>query len=65
MPPGGRDGDVGVRVAARGAGLPTTPAALTRHAGTWRPWRAYAVQYLWSGNDRPINRLPSEGRSPV
>jgi AraC family transcriptional regulator of adaptative response / DNA-3-methyladenine glycosylase II len=50
--------DLGVRLAARAAGLPGTPAALTRHAAAWRPWRAYAVQYLWATGDHPINRLP-------
>jgi AraC family transcriptional regulator of adaptative response / DNA-3-methyladenine glycosylase II len=51
--------DLGVRVAARELGLPATPAALTRHAAAWRPWRAYAVQYLWATGDHPINRLPA------
>ncbi len=54
------EGDLGVRLAARELGLPATPAALTRHAAAWRPWRAYAVQYLWATGDHPINRLPSE-----
>jgi AraC family transcriptional regulator, regulatory protein of adaptative response / DNA-3-methyladenine glycosylase II len=49
--------DLGVRLAARAVGLPGTPAALTRHAAAWRPWRAYAVQYLWATGDHPINRL--------
>jgi AraC family transcriptional regulator, regulatory protein of adaptative response / DNA-3-methyladenine glycosylase II len=52
-------GDLGVRAAARELGLPVTPAALTRHAAAWRPWRAYAVQYLWATGDHPINRLPA------
>jgi AraC family transcriptional regulator of adaptative response / DNA-3-methyladenine glycosylase II len=26
-----------------------TSAALRRRAETWRPWRAYAVMYLWRG----------------
>jgi AraC family transcriptional regulator of adaptative response / DNA-3-methyladenine glycosylase II len=51
--------DLGVRLAARGLGLPATPAALTRRAAAWRPWRAYAVQYLWATGDHPINRLPA------
>ncbi|MFB9903559.1 AlkA N-terminal domain-containing protein [Allokutzneria oryzae] len=50
--------DLGVRVAAEGLGLPSTPAALTAHASAWRPWRAYAVQYLWATGDHPINLLP-------
>lgn len=52
-------GDLGVRAAARHLGLPVTPAALTRHAAAWRPWRAYAVQYLWATGDHAINRLPA------
>jgi AraC family transcriptional regulator of adaptative response / DNA-3-methyladenine glycosylase II len=51
--------DLGVRLAARGLGLPTTAAALTGHAANWRPWRAYAVQYLWATRDHAINRLPT------
>lgn len=51
--------DLGIRHAARELGLPSTPAALTRHSVAWRPWRAYAVQYLWATGDHPINRLPS------
>ena len=50
--------DLGVRLAARALGLPATPAALVRHAAGWRPWRAYAVQYLWATGDHAINRLP-------
>ncbi|SDM65025.1 DNA-3-methyladenine glycosylase 2 family protein [Allokutzneria albata] len=50
--------DLGVRVAAESLGLPSTPAALTAHASAWRPWRAYAVQYLWATGDHPINLLP-------
>ncbi|MBH5337702.1 DNA-3-methyladenine glycosylase 2 family protein [Streptomyces pactum] len=50
--------DLGVRKAVRAAGLPATPAALLRHSAAWRPWRAYAVQYLWATDDHPINRLP-------
>jgi AraC family transcriptional regulator of adaptative response / DNA-3-methyladenine glycosylase II len=51
--------DLGVRRAARQLGLPATPAALTARAAAWRPWRAYAVQYLWATGDHAINRLPA------
>ncbi|MFI7615188.1 AlkA N-terminal domain-containing protein [Nonomuraea terrae] len=51
--------DLGIRVAARELGLPVTPAALTRRAEAWRPWRAYAVQYLWATGDHPVNSLPT------
>jgi AraC family transcriptional regulator of adaptative response / DNA-3-methyladenine glycosylase II len=50
--------DLGIRYAARDLGLPTTPAALTRHAAAWQPWRSYATQYLWATGDHPINTLP-------
>jgi AraC family transcriptional regulator of adaptative response / DNA-3-methyladenine glycosylase II len=50
--------DLGIRRAARDLGLPSTPAALTARAQAWRPWRAYAVQYLWATDDHPINFLP-------
>ena len=50
--------DLGVRAAARELGLPGTAAALQAHAASWRPWRAYAVQYLWATSDHPINQIP-------
>ncbi|MET9958691.1 AlkA N-terminal domain-containing protein [Streptomyces sp. NPDC006326] len=50
--------DLGVRRAAAGLGLPSTPAALTARAADWRPWRAYAVQYLWATDSHPVNHLP-------
>lgn len=51
--------DLGMRRAAAGLGLPATPAALTARAAAWRPWRAYAVQYLWATDDHPVNHLPA------
>ena len=56
-------GDLGVRLAARQLGLPVTPAALTGRAAAWRPWRAYAVQYLWATGDHAINRMPADGQA--
>ena len=56
-------GDLGVRRAAEALGLPSTPAALTARAEPWRPWRAYAVQYLWSAGDHPINDWPPATKS--
>ncbi len=53
-------GDLGVKLAARQLGMPATPKALTEHSYLWRPWRSYAVQYLWGTSDHPINRMPSE-----
>ncbi|MCC5476271.1 AlkA N-terminal domain-containing protein [Streptomyces barringtoniae] len=51
--------DLGIRRAAQELGLPGTPAALTARAEAWRPWRAYAVQYLWATDSHPINFLPA------
>ncbi|MGW2814029.1 AlkA N-terminal domain-containing protein [Streptomyces sp. NPDC001415] len=51
--------DLGMRRAAQNLGLPSTPAALTARAAAWRPWRAYAVQYLWATEDHAINHLPA------
>jgi AraC family transcriptional regulator, regulatory protein of adaptative response / DNA-3-methyladenine glycosylase II len=51
--------DLGVRRAAATLGLPGSPAALTRRADAWRPWRGYAMQYLWATSDHAINRLPA------
>ncbi|MER6444639.1 DNA-3-methyladenine glycosylase [Streptomyces venezuelae] len=50
--------DLGIRRAAQGLGLPSTPSALTARAAAWRPWRAYAVQYLWATDTHPVNHLP-------
>ncbi|MFB8035719.1 AlkA N-terminal domain-containing protein [Streptomyces sp. NPDC056004] len=57
--------DLGIRRAAEELGLPSTPAALTARAAAWRPWRAYAVQYLWTVDDHPINHLPTEKNREV
>ncbi|MGZ9934322.1 AlkA N-terminal domain-containing protein [Streptomyces sp. NC-S4] len=51
--------DLGIRRAAQELGLPSTPSALTARAAAWRPWRAYAVQYLWATDSHPINHLPA------
>jgi AraC family transcriptional regulator of adaptative response / DNA-3-methyladenine glycosylase II len=51
--------DLGVRQAAKTLGLPGSPAALIKRAEPWRPWRGYAVQYLWATSDHAINRLPA------
>ncbi|HUZ43661.1 MAG TPA: DNA-3-methyladenine glycosylase 2 family protein [Acidimicrobiales bacterium] len=57
-------GDLGVRKAAAPAGLPDRVPALLSRAEAWRPWRAYATQYLWSSLDHPINRWPPS-RTPA
>jgi AraC family transcriptional regulator of adaptative response / DNA-3-methyladenine glycosylase II len=55
--------DLGVQAAARALALPRATAALTARSAAWRPWRSYAVQYLWATGDHAINRLPSERTS--
>ncbi len=40
--------DLGVRRALERAGLAGGPAAAVRRAERWRPWRGYALQYLWA-----------------
>ena len=53
-------GDLGIRLAAEALGMPATPRTLTEHAHVWRPWRSYAVQYLWATGNHPINHMPNE-----
>jgi len=55
--------DMGVRKGAASLGLPESPAGLVDHAQRWRPWRAYATQYLWGALDHPINQWPPKGPS--
>nr|WP_308222830.1 AlkA N-terminal domain-containing protein [Frankia sp. AgPm24] len=55
--------DLGVRRAAADLGLPTSAGGLGAHSTAWRPWRSYAVQYLWATSDHPINRMPDQPRS--
>jgi AraC family transcriptional regulator of adaptative response / DNA-3-methyladenine glycosylase II len=52
--------DLGIKLAARKIGLPGGPKALSDHSHRWRPWRSYAVQYLWATMNHPINHLPDE-----
>ena len=53
-------GDLGIRLAAEKLGMPATPRGLTDHSHLWRPWRSYAVQYLWATGTHPINHMPDE-----
>ena len=45
--------DLGVRRALEALGLPGDPRSAASLAETWRPWRSYALQYLWSRPGRP------------
>lgn len=42
-------GDLGVRRALARAGMASTERSALRLGERWRPYRAYALQYLWSG----------------
>ena len=52
--------DLGIKLAAKRLGMPGTPRALTDRSHLWRPWRSYAVQYLWATGEHPINHMPAE-----
>ncbi len=41
-------GDLGVLRGAAALGLPTGKKALVEHSRRWKPFRAYAVMYLWT-----------------
>jgi len=56
-------GDLGVRRALDGLGLPGDGSDLAARAGRWRPWRSYAVQYLWATQTHSINQWPPEAPS--
>jgi AraC family transcriptional regulator of adaptative response / DNA-3-methyladenine glycosylase II len=58
------ESDLGVRHAAELLGFPGTPVALVERSQAWRPWRAYAVQYLWSVDDHRINDWPPKPPRP-
>jgi AraC family transcriptional regulator, regulatory protein of adaptative response / DNA-3-methyladenine glycosylase II len=53
--------DRGVRTGAASLGLPDTVAGLDARSQRWRPWRSYAVQYLWAATDHPVNHWPPKG----
>jgi 3-methyladenine DNA glycosylase/8-oxoguanine DNA glycosylase len=50
--------DLGIRVAAERLGLPTRDRDLVARAEAWRPYRAYATQYLWAALDHAVNVMP-------
>ncbi len=52
--------DAGLLRGAGGVGAPTSADALGRHSMRWRPWRSYAVQYIWGSLDGPASRWPPE-----
>ena len=52
--------DRGVQLGLAAVGL-TTAANVRAHSARWRPWRAYATQYLWSLSNHAINQWPPKG----
>ncbi|RKS80084.1 AraC family transcriptional regulator of adaptative response / DNA-3-methyladenine glycosylase II [Motilibacter peucedani] len=56
-------GDLGVRIAATALGLPDAAGPLDTYSQRWRPWRAYAVQYLWATGTHAVNTMP--GSTPT
>jgi 3-methyladenine DNA glycosylase/8-oxoguanine DNA glycosylase len=50
--------DLGVRAAAERLGLPAKDRDLVARAEAWRPYRAYATQYLWAALDHAVNVMP-------
>lgn len=44
------ESDLGVRRALERLGLPADPAGARATSEAWRPWRSYALQYLWNSN---------------
>jgi AraC family transcriptional regulator, regulatory protein of adaptative response / DNA-3-methyladenine glycosylase II len=54
--------DLGVRRALEALGQDGRPAAAVRLAERWRPYRAYAVQHLWS--QLPTESAPSSRAQP-
>ena len=53
--------DMGVVKAARSIGITGDVGAYAHDK--WRPWRSYAVQYLWSTTDHAVNQFPPKGVS--
>ncbi|WP_051704056.1 AlkA N-terminal domain-containing protein [Glycomyces sp. NRRL B-16210] len=50
--------DLGVVKGAERLGL-GAGRALEARSLPWRPWRSYAVQYLWASSEHPTNKLPT------
>jgi AraC family transcriptional regulator of adaptative response / DNA-3-methyladenine glycosylase II len=49
--------DLGVRKALARLGRPDDPRSVEALAGSWRPWRSYAVQHLWASlEDAPAGK---------
>ena len=53
--------DLGVRRAPLSSGFRRRATARRYAPQRWRPWRSYAVQYLWGATDHPVNHWPPKG----
>lgn len=58
-------GDLGVRRAAERMGLDPNPRRLEAYAERWRPWRAYAVLYLWETLSAATDNRPQRAGDPA
>jgi AraC family transcriptional regulator of adaptative response / DNA-3-methyladenine glycosylase II len=57
-------GDLGVRRALERLGVPDADRSLERRGEPWRPYRAYATQYLWAELAAPAGRQAGTRRAP-
>jgi AraC family transcriptional regulator of adaptative response / DNA-3-methyladenine glycosylase II len=52
--------DLGLRLAAGQLGLPPDQRKLIARSASWRPWRSYATQHLWTTLEHPVNHWPPQ-----
>jgi AraC family transcriptional regulator of adaptative response / DNA-3-methyladenine glycosylase II len=52
--------DLGLRLAAEQLGLPPDQRKLIERSASWRPWRSYATQHLWTTLEHPVNHWPPQ-----
>jgi AraC family transcriptional regulator, regulatory protein of adaptative response / DNA-3-methyladenine glycosylase II len=52
--------DLGLRLAAEQVGLPPDQRKLIARSASWRPWRSYATQHLWTTLEHPVNHWPPQ-----
>lgn len=57
--------DLGVRRALECAGCKGDPRSASELAESWRPYRAYALQYLWAGALDRVRRVGPENKEMV
>lgn len=52
--------DLGILAVARRLGVGQNAREVEAASAAWRPWRAYAVQYLWAGATHAVNQFPED-----